>query len=654
MKTNVKRMQRVMVWLGVACVGLLPLGSLSAQEPKLRATFDGHTDIVNSVAFSPDGKTLAAGSHYMTIKLWDVATGKEQADLKGSAVRDGAQRAHTEPVQSVAYSPGGKTLASGSQDHTIRLWDVATGKERAVLGHGQTVYSVAYSPDGKTLASGSGGIENGRIKLWDVATGKEKANLKGPVNLVYSVAFSPDGKTLATLEGNQIVLLDVASGKKTATLGTGNWGALAFSPDGKILAAAGEKTILWDVASAKETYAAPDHLSVVSVAYSLDGKILASARVDNTIKLWDVASRKNTATLKPDTYWLGRNRVCRVMSVGFSPDGKTVASVGWIWEDFPKHIAVGGEMKLWDMTTGKNTVTFQSGTILVTCVAFSPDGKTLASGSRDGTIKLWDVAAVQKADDDHAKANKPAAEDDTKAEEAIKTMGGKVGRDVSAEGKPIIKVTFGNGRDPALKELAGLKSLRYLGLNGTKVTDAGLKEIAGLKGLQTLDLFGTKVTDDGLKELAGFNNLQVLALANTQVTDTGLKHLAGLNSLHTLKLGGTKVEGLKHLAGLASLQELLLANTKVADAGLKEFAGLQSLQTLDLWNTQVTDAGLKELAGLKSLRTLHLPNTKVTDVGLKELARHKGLQKLSLAGTQVTDAGVAELRKALPSCKIQR
>ena len=121
MNPNVARGRRAGAWLGLACLGLLPGSPLSAQEPKLRATLKGHTDTrgsAQSVAYSPDGKTLASGSFDQTIKLWDAATGKERATLKG----------HTVGVLSVAYSPDGKTLASGSRDLTIKLWDMATGK----------------------------------------------------------------------------------------------------------------------------------------------------------------------------------------------------------------------------------------------------------------------------------------------------------------------------------------------------------------------------------------------------------------------------------------------------------------------------------------------------------------------------------------------
>ncbi len=291
--------------------------------PKVRATLEGHTKQVGSVAFSGDGKTLASGSYDKTIKLWDVATAKERSTLEG----------HSGGVQSVAYSPDSKTLASGG-DRTIKLWDAATGKLRATLnGHTGTILSVAYSPDGKTLASASG---DKTIKLWDAATGQERATLEGHTNFVYSVAFSPDGKTLASASTDKTIKLwDAATGQERATLkgNSGNVLAVSFSPDGKTLASGNQyRTVnLWDPATGQLRATLNGHAGIVyCVVFSPDGTTLASASLDKTIKLWDAATGQERATLK--------GHADTVTSVVFSRDGKTLAA-----GSYDKTI------KLWDL-----------------------------------------------------------------------------------------------------------------------------------------------------------------------------------------------------------------------------------------------------------------------------------------------------------------
>jgi WD40 repeat protein len=287
----------------------------TARQPGLRMTLDGHHAPVTSLAYSRDGKTLASGSYDNTIKLWDVKTGKERATLKG----------HTNAVLSVAYSPDGKTLASGSMDRTIKLWDVKTGKELTTLeGHAASVHSVAYSPDGKTLASCGD-----NIKLWDMKTGTESATLKGHTASVHSLAYSPDGKTLASGSGDRTVRLwDVTTGKERATL-KASATSLVYSPDGKTLASCGDNIKLWDVKTGKE--------------------------LDTLEEMWDVDS------------------------VAYSPDGKTLA--------LGSHLMI----YLWNVATGKQLLSLKGDHTPTYTVAYSPDGKTLASGGKDRTIKLWDV-----------------------------------------------------------------------------------------------------------------------------------------------------------------------------------------------------------------------------------------------------------------------
>jgi WD40 repeat protein/tRNA A-37 threonylcarbamoyl transferase component Bud32 len=295
---------------------------ISWQNPTLIATLTGHSNSVRSVAFSRDSRTLASGSWDNTIKLWDVQTQREIVTITG----------HSNGVLSVAFSPDGRTLASGSWDNIIKLWDVQTQRQIATLtGHSSFVQSLAFSPDGRTLASGSC---DKMIKLWDVQTQRQIATLTGRSNSVRSVAFSPDGRTLASgTEDKTIKLWDVQTRREIATLtGHSDW--------------------------------------VNSVAISPDGRTFATGSLDKTIKLWDVQTQREIATLTGHSNW--------VNSVAFSPDSRTLAS------------GSGDDtIKLWDVQTQREIATLTGRSNSVRSVAFSPDGRTLASGSDDKTIKLW-------------------------------------------------------------------------------------------------------------------------------------------------------------------------------------------------------------------------------------------------------------------------
>jgi small GTP-binding protein len=333
---------------------------------KLIRSLEGHSSSVNSVAFSPDGKTLASGSDDNTIKIWDVNNGKLIRSLEG----------HSSSVWSVAFSPDGKTLASASNDNTIKIWDVNNGKLiRSLEGHSNSVRSVAFSPAGKCLASGS---SDNTIKIWDVNNGKLIRSFEGHSNSVWSVAFSPDGKTLASdSDDNTIKIWDVNNGKLIRSLEGHNslvW-SVAFSPDGKTLASASSDSSIkiWDVNNGKLIRSLEGHNSLVwSVAFSPDGKTLASASSDNAIKIWDVNNGKLIRSLE------GHNSLVR--SIAFSPAGKTLASGSG-----------DNAIKIWDVNNGKLIRSLEGHSNSVWSVAFSPDGKTLASGSDDNTIKIWDV-----------------------------------------------------------------------------------------------------------------------------------------------------------------------------------------------------------------------------------------------------------------------
>ena len=276
-------------------------------SPHHIATLEGHTDLVRSVVFSPDG-TLASGSWDGTAKLWNTQTRKQIATFPQGSADD--------RVVSVAFSPDGKILAAAS--YTTGLWNVATKQRIATLRGGGQPYSVAFSPDG-TLAIG---LWNGAVELWNVATREQIATLKGHTRWVRSVSFSLDGMLLASgnAEGT-LILWDVATEQQIANLGGHTLGvnSVAFSPDGTLASGAGDRTVrLWDVATRQNIATLDGHTSsVTSVAFLPDGTLLASGDTRSTILLWNVAAQEQIAN-----FGQGNG----VHSVSFSPDGATLAS----------------------------------------------------------------------------------------------------------------------------------------------------------------------------------------------------------------------------------------------------------------------------------------------------------------------------------------
>ena len=290
------------------------------------AVLEDHRSSVNSVAFSPNGMVLASGSSDRTIKVWHAETSTQIADLKG----------HPGKVNSVAFSPNGVLLASGASDGTIKVWDLARRSEVSTLeGHEGSVTSVALTTRNDRLVLASGSLDS-TVNIWDVETRSRVTALEGHASRVGSVAFSPDGVLLAS----------------------GSW-------DGKVF--------LWDVAKGEPTATQAAHSrDVRSVAFSPDGAILASGASDRNVILWDVESGEKIETLK--------GHGSAVNSVSFSNDGALLVTSGW-----------DGTVRLWDVF-GREEIAVMGHTAAISSVSFGSNGRFLVTGGWDGKVILWDVS----------------------------------------------------------------------------------------------------------------------------------------------------------------------------------------------------------------------------------------------------------------------
>ncbi len=343
---------------------------------KQTITCNGHTAWVQSLAFSPDGQILASGSNDQTIRLWNLDTGQCLKTLRG----------HASWVQSLAFSPNGQILASGSNDQTVKLWNVHTGQcLKTLLGHSNRVFFTTFTPNGQTLVTGG---EDQTVRVWDVNTGSCLRVLEIPINWVLSIALSPDGQTLATgSDRTTVKFWDLASGECIKTLPDYNshvW-AVAFTPDGKTLVTGSEdKTVkIWDVLTGKCLQTLHEHSNsrIWLVAINPDGQSLLSISENQTMKLWDFHKGQCLRTVDGYSNW--------ILSVAFSPDGQMLASSS---ED--------QRVRLWDVDTGQCLQTLQGHTHLVSSVTFAytvdignyQKSQILASCSDDTTIKLWDAS----------------------------------------------------------------------------------------------------------------------------------------------------------------------------------------------------------------------------------------------------------------------
>ncbi|MEM7533886.1 MAG: CHAT domain-containing protein [Chloroflexota bacterium] len=373
----------------------------------------GHAGQVYAISYSRDGTHIVSASADQTVRMWNVSSGEQVAQFDG----------HSDEVVSVAYSPDETHIVSGSKDSTVRVWEVASGQQVMKFdGHSNWINSASYSPDGTHIVSGS---HDNTVRIWSVASGKQVMQFNGHSNWVRAVGYSPDGTHIVSGSADQTVRIWHIAGKKQVMELSGHsaWVlSVSYSPDGvHIISSSADKTVrIWDVSSGQQVSRFDGHSGYVSsVSYSPDRRYIVTGSYDNTIQIWDIANREPIASLEAHTSEMGiKSHDTKNIPKKFLDDNKTeyilndpnqtkatnfkrsidrILSVSYSPDGL--HLVSGGrdkKVRIWEVASREQVAQFDGHSDVIVSVSYSLDGTHIVSGSYDNTVCIWEVASGEQ------------------------------------------------------------------------------------------------------------------------------------------------------------------------------------------------------------------------------------------------------------------